>query len=550
MGNSGPTGRRGRAAFAGLAADAADLHLRRARRLLRPRAAPAAIAPDSIPPNCTGDVPGGYDIYGPRVPAVVGIAVLQAGAVTDVVHDHTSVLATIEAKWNLPALTYRDADAATSWTSSTLNGPGPGPAGDRSYRRLRPDPRRPRARCRDDDAPANRGSRAPTPARDAAAAPSSSAGRARRGCASPAAAPAQAGLTPPRVRHVFVIMLENEGYSSTFGDPSADPYLASTLPAQGALLRPTTRPATRATTTTSRSCPASRPTPRTRPTASSSTTSSARTLPDGVGAGMGCVYPARWPTSARSCPPTAPGGRPTRRTWATTPTARRPSAGTRRSAGRRNPESRGRRRLRHAPRPVRVLPLGDRRTSLLRRACRRARLARRRHARERPARREGPGERSRRPRGRPGFSFITPNLCDDGHDYPCTNQPSGASALADIDSFLETWVPTITRSPAFQKNGLLESPSTSPMGRSPTPPPAAKSSRDQAHRCPASPARGAAGSGAVLLSPSSSPGTVSATPYNHYSSLATWESLLDCPAWPTPRACPALFGPDVFTATG
>jgi phospholipase C len=29
------------------------------------------------------------------------------------VHDHTSVLATIEAKWNLPALTKRDANAAT-----------------------------------------------------------------------------------------------------------------------------------------------------------------------------------------------------------------------------------------------------------------------------------------------------------------------------------------------------------------------------------------------------------------------------------------------------
>ena len=28
-------------------------------------------------------------------------------------HDHTSVLATIEAKWNLPALTYRDANATT-----------------------------------------------------------------------------------------------------------------------------------------------------------------------------------------------------------------------------------------------------------------------------------------------------------------------------------------------------------------------------------------------------------------------------------------------------
>ncbi len=32
---------------------------------------------------------------------------------TNVVHDHTSALATIEAKWNLPALTNRDANANT-----------------------------------------------------------------------------------------------------------------------------------------------------------------------------------------------------------------------------------------------------------------------------------------------------------------------------------------------------------------------------------------------------------------------------------------------------
>ena len=32
-------------------------------------------------------------------------------------------------------------------------------------------------------------------------------------------------------------MLENNGYSATFGNPSADPYLATTLPSQGALLK-------------------------------------------------------------------------------------------------------------------------------------------------------------------------------------------------------------------------------------------------------------------------------------------------------------------------
>ena len=75
---------------------------------------PAAVAPDSIPPKLTPtDAPGGYDIYGPRVPAVVASPYSKPNAVTNVIHDHTSVLATIEAKWNLPALTYRDANAAT-----------------------------------------------------------------------------------------------------------------------------------------------------------------------------------------------------------------------------------------------------------------------------------------------------------------------------------------------------------------------------------------------------------------------------------------------------
>jgi phospholipase C len=75
---------------------------------------PPAIPPDSIPPKLeAGDVPGGYDIYGPRVPAVVASPYAKRSGVTNVLHDHTSVLATIEAKWNLPALTYRDANATT-----------------------------------------------------------------------------------------------------------------------------------------------------------------------------------------------------------------------------------------------------------------------------------------------------------------------------------------------------------------------------------------------------------------------------------------------------
>jgi phospholipase C len=77
-------------------------------------APPAAVAPDGIKPGLgAGDQPGDYTRYGPRVPAVVVSPYARRRDVTNVVHDHTSVLATIERQWNLPALTYRDANAAT-----------------------------------------------------------------------------------------------------------------------------------------------------------------------------------------------------------------------------------------------------------------------------------------------------------------------------------------------------------------------------------------------------------------------------------------------------
>ena len=74
---------------------------------------PRAIKPDNIPPDIhvPPDLPGGYDRYGFRVPAVIVSPYARANYVSHVVHDHTSVLKLIETKWNLGALTYRDANA-------------------------------------------------------------------------------------------------------------------------------------------------------------------------------------------------------------------------------------------------------------------------------------------------------------------------------------------------------------------------------------------------------------------------------------------------------
>ena len=55
-----------------------------------------------------------------------------------------------------------------------------------------------------------------------------------------AGTPAGSGPAAPgglrAVRHVWVIELENQGYAQSFGTPAADPYLARTLPGMGALL--------------------------------------------------------------------------------------------------------------------------------------------------------------------------------------------------------------------------------------------------------------------------------------------------------------------------
>jgi phospholipase C len=74
---------------------------------------PTAIIPDAVRPDLSKtDVAGAYNLYGIRVPNAVVSPYSRPHSVTNVVHDHTSVIATIANKWNLPALTWRDANAS------------------------------------------------------------------------------------------------------------------------------------------------------------------------------------------------------------------------------------------------------------------------------------------------------------------------------------------------------------------------------------------------------------------------------------------------------
>ena len=71
-------------------------------------APPEAPPPDDIRAD---EPPGSYAMYGPRVPAIVVSPYSQPRTVTNTVHDHASILATIEARWAIPPLTARDGSA-------------------------------------------------------------------------------------------------------------------------------------------------------------------------------------------------------------------------------------------------------------------------------------------------------------------------------------------------------------------------------------------------------------------------------------------------------
>jgi phosphatidylinositol-3-phosphatase len=143
----------------------------------------------------------------------------------------------------------------------------------------------------------------------------------------------------------------------------------------------------------------------------------------------------------------------------------------------------------------------------------------------------------------PNYVFITPDLCDDGHNTPC-NDGVGPGGLAQADSFLQTWVPQITASPAFKENGLLiitfdeaaDSDTSACCGELPGP-------QDPT---PGGTGPGGGDTGAVLLSPYIKAGTTSSVPYNHYSMLGSVEDIFGLPRIGYAAGTTA-FGPDVYT---
>ncbi len=331
----------------------------------------------------------------------------------------------------------------------------------------------------------------------------------------PAFALPAAGAPPaaPRIGHVFVIVLENEGYDNSFGASPGSPYLAHTLPSMGRLLTQYYGTGHASLDNYVSMVSGQAPNPQTQgdcpvygefvgvasPLAAGPT--------DGQAIGQGCVYPAGvktigdqmqaaglpWRAYAESMA-ASPGSAPT--------SCRHQPLGSQDTW--QGESASDQYATRHEPFVYfhsviddeascsqHVVDLGLLATDLQSVAT------------------------------TPSLAFITPDVCSDGHDAVCANA-SRPGGYAGIEAFLREWVPRIVASPAYQQDGLLVI-NFDEAGVSDA---TACCNEPAGFNTPAPGLAGPGGGrvGAVLLAPCLAPG-VDDTPHNHYSLLRTLEDL-------------------------
>ena len=372
----------------------------------------------------------------------------------------------------------------------------------------------------------------------------------------------------PPIRHVFVITLENKNFSDTFDPHSDAPYLAQTLKAKGALLTQYYGTGHNSLGNYVAMIGGQAATPET----SADCTIFADfhqigTAPDGQAVGQGCVYPTSVKTLANQlmeagltwkgymgdmgndpARESTTCGHPALNTPDLTEGAEAPSAAVPQGdsyATRHDPFMYFHAVIDLAACRKDVVNLDQLKTDL------------------------------RSVDSTPNFSFITPNLCDDGHDTPCAN--GGPGGLKSINAFLREWIPQIVDSPAYKKDGLIiinfdeggrgeiqktatgtvvtaygatccnqqEGPN---LGRTY---PVVRTRMSHGSLITVKTVSfGGDRTGALLLSRYIRPGTVSNVPYNHYSLLKSLEEIFSIHEYLGYAGQKGLvtFGSDVFTS--
>jgi phosphatidylinositol-3-phosphatase len=360
----------------------------------------------------------------------------------------------------------------------------------------------------------------------------------------------------PGIHHVFVIVLENEGYAVTFANPSSDPYLASTLPGQGALLSDYYGIGHNSNDNYIAMISGQAPNPSNQDDCPvfADFPATATVAPGGQISDSGCVFPTTVTTLANQLDQAHLTWKGYMEDMGNIPSRESAVCGHPAVGGPDHTETAvagDGYATRHDPFVYfhsiiddtsvcdsHVVPLGSATGAL---------------PPGTPSGVTGLASDLGSVSTTPNFSFITPNLCNDGHDAPCVNQPGSPSALANIDTFLQTWVPKITNSPAFKKDGLLEVTFDESDTDGGNPADATACCNEVAGPAAAQPGiygPGGGRTGAVLISPFIKGGTTSSVPYNHYSTLATIEDIFGLAKLGQAKTVSATFGPDVFTASG
>lgn len=310
----------------------------------------------------------------------------------------------------------------------------------------------------------------------------------------------------PPVGHVFIINIENKGYDTTWGPNSAAPYLAQTLRSQGVLLDEYYGTAHNSQPNYVAQISGQGPNSQMQGDCQvySQFVQTGTTAP-GQAVGNGCVFPAdvpSLPTQMDTAAITWKGYMEDMGTACRHPTLNRPDDTQTAKVG-------DQYATRHDPFMYFAAITGS--PSCASHVVDLSQL---------PTDLASAGQT-------PQLSYITPNLCDDGHDSPCVDgQPGG---LTSVNAWLKTWVPKILASPAYKQDGMLvitADEADSPQG-------------DSTACCgegpgPNSPLPGIAGLGggrvgALVLSRWTTGGTWSTTPYDHYSLLASVEDIFGLP---------------------
>jgi hypothetical protein len=308
----------------------------------------------------------------------------------------------------------------------------------------------------------------------------------------------------PQIRHLFVIVLENENAASSFGADPPAPYLGTTLREAGAFIPNYYGIGHESLDNYIAMVSGQPPNPQTQADCQVFSEMLPGTVrEDGVALGQGCVFPRSVRTVANQLENSGQSWRGYMQDMANSVAVGEPASCRHPAIGTTDPTQKARAADQYA---ARHNPFVYFHSIIDYATCE-----------------QNDVDLSRLPQDleaevtTPAYSFITPDLCADGHDETCAN-PALPGGWAGIEAFLREWVPQIKASAAYREQGAIlvtfdesagggEACCGEPTGPN-TPVNGGPELGDGGGRV-----------GAVLLSPCIQPGTVTQTPYNHYSFL-------------------------------